>query len=156
MNITLPRTLHRLPFGGDAARAGDDTVAQLDLFRRCTKAELATVERLAADMVVEAGAVLAREGAAAQQFVVVVSGRVVLEQGGQRVGTLTAGGHLGEGALLTDGLHTVTATAETDARVLVFGVREFADLIMSVPPVGRVLLEVNSRLLRQAQEQAAA
>jgi protein phosphatase len=108
---------------------GQHTVDQLrsvDHFRGCTRGQLREVSRLAEHVEVNGGEILAREGRIEREFYLILTGTVVVTQGGRRVNTLGPGDFFGELAAMNPGPRNATVTALTDLDVLVIGPREFA------------------------------
>ena len=103
------------------------------LFAEMSKRELVEVARLADDLHVEAGDVLAREGEIGHEFFVVVEGEVEVRRNGRLVRKLTAGDFFGEIALVADVPRTATVTAPGAVRVLVMTARDFRTLMKELP-----------------------
>ncbi|MEO8207954.1 MAG: cyclic nucleotide-binding domain-containing protein [Chloroflexota bacterium] len=93
------------------------------------------VATLARELLAPAGTVLMREGEPAESFYVIVSGTVHIERGGGIVRSMSAGGFLGEVALVEDRGRTATATCATDCEFLEFGTFEFGRLMSTFPDV---------------------
>jgi CRP-like cAMP-binding protein len=119
------------------------------LFERCTKKELGALARLATPVAVEEGRVLAEEGAAGREFVVVVDGVASATSGGEEVGKVGPGSFFGELALLDGGPRTATVRAETPMLVLVLNRSEFNTLVdQAIPSVLRRMLVTLAERLR--------
>jgi CRP-like cAMP-binding protein len=116
-------------------------IDDLDLFADCTRAELEQISSLTTYLRIPSGQVLIREGSAAKEFIVIVSGsaRVTREtdHGVVEVADVGKGDFLGEMALLTGSARTATATATTDLVVLVSSVGEFRSIMEIAPSVAR-------------------
>ena len=136
-------------------RLSDDPLAGLSLFAECTREELAIVSRLTEDVTVAAGTVLAREGAIANQFFVLVEGRAVVTRGGETIGVLWPGEVFGDAALAVSGEHHFGLVADTESRLVVAGVRQFQTLTSTIAPVTRALLANSSKRMRQLVDLAA-
>jgi CRP-like cAMP-binding protein len=112
---------------------------ELELFANCTRAELEQISPLTTSLRILEGQVLIREGSAAKEFVVIVSGtaRVTREtdHGIVEVAEVGKGDVLGEMALLTGSARSATATATTDLVVLVSSVGEFRSIMEIAPSV---------------------
>src|SRR4051794_5550211 len=82
---------------------------------------------------VDAGSVVARQGAPADKFVIVVEGEVEVsregESGSERVTTLGPGDFFGEVAILVDTPRTATLTAATDATLLTMDHDQFRNVV---------------------------
>lgn len=116
----------------------DDRVAVLrgvPLFAGLDERSLQAVAILAHEAAFKAGDVLMVEGEAGETFYVIVEGTVRIEQGDRTVRSLTAGGFLGEIALVERRPRTATATCVTDVRVLEVRAHEFERLLETLPAV---------------------
>jgi trk system potassium uptake protein TrkA len=112
-----------------AIAAGLPIFAKLEL--RSQEA-VATQARVVA---VPAETVLLREGEPAESFYVIVSGTVRVERQGRFVRSMSAGGFLGEVALIEGSERTATATCATDCELLEFGSFEFGRVMAAFPDV---------------------
>lgn len=116
-------------------------VAGLPIFARLEPRSQEAVATQGRVIAVPAGTVLLREGEPAETFYVIVSGTVRVERHGRFVRSMSAGGFLGEVALLEGSDRTATATCATDCELLGFGKFEFGRLLAAFPDV-RARLEV--------------
>ena len=96
------------------------------------------VSRLLRERACTFGEVVVSEGAPAQAFYVVESGRlrvVKQAQGGEEVmlNVLTSGDAFGEMALLDGGVHTATVRCSTDAKLLILDEKDFRQLVAETP-----------------------
>jgi CRP-like cAMP-binding protein len=78
---------------------------------------------------VPAGRALFTEGEAGDRFYLVRAGALRVTRGGERLAELTVGDYLGEGALLTTGRRSATATAVGEVKVLAMTRASFAALV---------------------------
>ena len=116
----------------------EDTVAILrgvPLFADLGERSLQAVAILAHEATFKAGDVLMVEGEAGDTFYVIVEGTVRIEQEDRTVRSLTAGGFLGEIALVERRPRTATATCVTDVRLLELRAHEFERLLDTLPAV---------------------
>jgi CRP-like cAMP-binding protein len=104
-------------------------LSKVPLFAGCVTREMQEIGRLADEVTVRAGKVLAKEGAVAHEFYVIVEGSIEISRKGKRLRTLGPGDFFGELALLGKVPRTATATALTPSRLLVVGHREFTTLL---------------------------
>jgi CRP-like cAMP-binding protein len=133
------------------ARANvDKLLSTVPLFSHCTKKELARLSLLTTRVVIPAGQVLARQGQAGREFVVIVDGTATVAIDGQPVATLGPGDFFGEIALLDGGPRTATVTADTDLVADVMSHQEFATLLMNAPNVTTAILKGVAARLRAA------
>lgn len=105
------------------------------LFADLDERSLQAVAILAHDHRAAAGDVLMLEGEAGDAFYVIVDGTVRIEQGDRTIRSMTAGGFLGEIALVDRRPRTATATCVTDAHLLEIRAHEFERLLDTLPAV---------------------
>lgn len=114
-------------------------LASQPLFARCTRAEIRRIARAGDLCAVRAGAVLCGEDRIGYWLYVVMSGSIGLARRGRSRETVTAGGHVGEVAILGFGPQPMTATALTDSVVFVLGRRDVLDLVAQLPSLQQAL-----------------
>lgn len=107
------------------------------LFADLDDRSLQAVAILAHEVAFAAGDAFMLEGENGNEFYVIVDGTVRIERGGRAVRSMTAGGFLGEIALLEQRPRTATATATTDVRALEIRSHEFERLMATLPEVQR-------------------
>ena len=117
------------------------------LFSECSGRDIEWIARTADTLDAGAGSVLAIGGGRVREFIVVLDG--VLSAGDVVFGRSS---YFGETGLLDGQPHNATIEALTDARLLVFGPREFRALLARVPSVARTLLEDLSGRVRDQDE----
>ena len=127
-----------------------DLVAGLPIFAKLEPRSQQAVATQAKVVALPAGAVLLREGDPAESFYVIVNGTVRVERQGRFVRSMTAGGFLGEVALVEGSERTATATCATDCEVLEFGSIEFDRLMAAFPDVRA---RVEAALARRPHEE---
>jgi CRP-like cAMP-binding protein len=110
-------------------------LSKVPLFAGLGPRDLVKVGRLADEVTVPAGKVLAKEGASAEEFFVILEGTVKISRGGRTLRDLGAGEFFGELAMLGKVPRTATATALTSADLLVVGHREFITLLTEYPTI---------------------
>lgn len=110
-------------------------VASIPIFAKLELRSQQAVATQARVVSVAAGTVLLHEGEPAGSFFVIVSGTVHVERGGRFVRSMSAGGFLGEVALLEGSERTATVTCETDCELLEFGNLEFGRILATFPDV---------------------
>jgi CRP-like cAMP-binding protein len=137
----------------------EDKVAILravPLFADLDERSLQAVAILAHEAAFEAGDVLMVEGEAGESFYVIVDGTVRIEQGDRTIRSLTAGGFLGEIALVERRPRTATATCVTDVRALEVRAHEFERLLDTLPAVHRRIAAAIERRERSGGGTAGA
>jgi CRP-like cAMP-binding protein len=130
----------------------DDRVAALrgvPLFAGLDERSLQAVAVLAQPVDAKAGDVLILEGEQGDSFYVIVDGSVRVEHGDRTVRSMTAGGFLGEIALVEHGPRTATATCVTDCRLVELRRHEFERLLDTMPDVAR---RIQTAIERRARE----
>ncbi|MCW2497418.1 cyclic nucleotide-binding domain-containing protein [Jatrophihabitans sp.] len=131
----------------------DDTVlarlADIAVFRHCSKKELHEVTRLSTEVTVPEGRTLTTEGERGHEFAIVLSGTASVSRGGAVIATLAAGDHYGEMALLDDGPRTATIVATSPMSLAVVGRAEFGQLLEDVPALAVSILRGMARRLRE-------
>jgi CRP/FNR family cyclic AMP-dependent transcriptional regulator len=127
----------------------EDRVAILrgaPLFSDLDERSLHAVAILAREVTFTAGDTLIAEGDAGEAFYVIVDGTVRIEHDDRTIRSMTAGGFLGEIALVGHRPRTATATAVTEVRALELQSHEFNRLLESLPAVhARVLAAIERR-----------
>lgn len=126
-------------------------VAQMSLFRDCTAAELRLICGWADVIEVPAGCILAVEGTASREFVILVRGVAAATNGGSAV-VLGRGSFFGHDTLIERGVHRATVTTLAPTQVMVFGVKEFRAALDRFPTMARAVLRDLSSRLRSATQ----
>ncbi len=130
-----------------------DHFKTISFFSACTNKELELVSRATTEVRFDAGRVMAAQGKAGHELVVIVSGTARVSIDGHDVATLSEGECFGEIALIDGGPRSATVTAETDVVAEVIGHRELEALLLDSPHVARSLLVGLARRLRAADAQ---
>lgn len=124
-------------------------VEKLDLFRDCTKRQLAMIADVLVEQEVPAGNPLTREGQDGGTAYIIVEGEADVVRGGHSLATLGANDVVGELSLLDQQPRTATVTATTELKVLAMSHKDFTKLIGSVPELSQSLLSVLAKRLRE-------
>lgn len=132
-----------------------DTLSRVKLFERCSKTELAAVAELTTPISVAPGRELCKEGGLGHEFFVIVDGTATITQRGKDTRRIGPGTAFGEIALLDRGPRTATVRAATPMTLLVLNPREFGDLLLRAPNVGRKLLATMAARLRTTEKKIA-
>jgi len=133
----------------------DDKVAVLrgvPLFADLDERGLQAVALLAREVTPTAGEVLMLAGEPGDELYVIIEGSVRIEHGDRSVRSMTAGGFLGEIALVDRRPRTATATCVTDCRLLAIRGHEFERLMDTMPAVRR---RVQATIERRARADAS-
>jgi protein lysine acetyltransferase len=122
-------------------------IAELELFAKCTKAQLRKIRSLTTYLRIPRDSVLIRQGSVAKEFIIIGRGTArvsrAADDGQKTVAEVGSGEVLGEMALLTGSRRTATATAATDLGVLVSSAREFQEILRVAPSVADRVFEIS-------------
>jgi CRP-like cAMP-binding protein len=132
-----------------------DSLRRSPLFADLSKDELEQLAKRTEDLEVPEGKILTREGETAQEFFVIIDGKVDVTKGGTRLRTLGEGDFFGEIGLFEDVPRTATVTAITPLRFFVLTRQSFWGMIDSMPQVERKILRALARRL-MAQDPTVA
>jgi len=127
----------------------DELLAQVPLFKDLSKSHLRRVRSLATRVDVSPGRVLAREGGAGHEFVIVLEGEVEVRQGDEVVATCGAGDYFGEISLIDRRPRTATVVATSPAVLDVIGQREFSGLLAEEPEIAEQIRATAARRLEE-------
>ena len=116
-------------------------ISRIPLFEACSQAELARVATITVQVDVPAGQLLIREGAAGDDFFILVRGSAEVLKGKRKVATLRAGDFAGEVALLTDAPRTATVRTTSPATTLRASRKGFTALLDTSPKIQRKVLK---------------
>jgi CRP/FNR family transcriptional regulator, cyclic AMP receptor protein len=122
-------------------------LAEVPLFAKCSKRELARLLSRVRTEVVDAGHTLFVEGAPSANLYVILTGSVVVRKNGRRVARLGPGDVVGELSVILGTARTATVEAETPIEWLVLDRASLREAIDEVPGLGwNVLQSVAARL----------
>ena len=123
------------------------------LFSGCTKAQLQEIARVADELNVPAGTVLARQGDTGSELFVIVEGTVTVTRDGEEVASVGRGGFVGELAVLAQVPRNATVTAASDLDLLVLTPLGLSQLLDDIPGLAKhLLLEVVDRLVSSSED----
>src|SRR5690349_11825441 len=128
-----------------------DLVKSVPLFEDLDRRELESLARTFRVREVDAGDTVVSEEKPAAGFFIVAEGMAKVTVRGQDRGTLTAGDHFGEIALLDQGARTATITAQTDMRLYGLTFWEFRPLVEQNSKIAWKLLQALARMLREVE-----
>jgi CRP-like cAMP-binding protein len=112
-----------------------DVLRSVPLFGDLDDRSLQAVAVLAREVSFKTGDALMLEGEIGDAFYVILDGTVRIDRGERQVRSLTAGGFLGEIALVERQPRSATATAVSDVRALELRHHEFERLFDTMPAV---------------------
>lgn len=112
-----------------------EVLRTVPLFADLDDRSLQAVAILAREVKLKAGEVFMLEGEIGDGFYVILDGTVRIDRGDRAIRSMTAGGFLGEIALLEKRPRTATATAVSDVTALELKHHEFERLLDTMPAV---------------------
>src|SRR3954471_21730331 len=124
-----------------------DALRRAPLFGELSRKELVQVARLADELEISAGTVLARQGEIGHEFFVVVDGEAEFTRNGRKLPIPKPVHFFGEISLIENTERLATVKAKTDMDVFVLGEREFRSLLDSNPRIERKVLKALARRL---------
>jgi len=139
-------------FGGRISQ--DDRIDRLEevgLLAGCSRRQLRAIARISEVIEVPAASVLARAGAAGDEFFLILDGSARVEVSARKRSRLEPGQYFGEMSLLDGGPRSASVTAETPLRLLVIKRRDFTTLLREAPELTQSLLATLSQRVRQAE-----
>ncbi len=116
-------------------------LADVPLFARCSRREIADIAGIAAEREFAPGEELTREGEPGSSFYVLLDGTVEISRAGENLGTRSRGDFFGEIALLAHSARTASIRTTSPARALVIPARAFRALIGRQPELQLKVLE---------------
>jgi CRP-like cAMP-binding protein len=116
-------------------------IAAVPIFAGCSRAQLREIGRIADELTVPEGTVLARQGAVGSELFIIIEGTAKVTRDGQEVATVGPGGFLGELAVLARAPRNATVTAETKMDVLVLTPVGLSQLLDDIPGLAKHLLQ---------------
>jgi CRP-like cAMP-binding protein len=119
-----------------------DSLKRVPLFSELNGRQLKKLGDLFRERTFQPGTSIVQEGTmSGVGFFVVTDGEAAVIVGGTDVGTLTAGNHFGELALVSEGERTATVTARTQLQCLEIAFWDFRDFALQNPDVTWKLLQ---------------
>ena len=112
-----------------AVTAPPELVQQVPLFADLDKKELQALASSMKERTFDPGDTIASEGQTGVGFFLIEEGEATVTIGGDERGTLKAGDHFGEVALIDDGARTATVTAKTPLKVYGITAWEFKPMV---------------------------
>jgi CRP-like cAMP-binding protein len=131
-----------------------ELLRRVPLFTQCRGGSLDLISRLADEVDVPDGYTLMRQGDLAQEFFLIVDGRVRIERDGATINSLGPGDFLGEIALLEESRRTATAVTEGPAKLLVITHRGFNSLLDSSSTIRAAIMQGLAARLRRLEPDA--
>jgi len=123
-----------------------DLIADLDLFAKCDRKQLATIVSLSTQVTLPAGSVLCRRGERGREAFVLIEGSVAVSIEEEAIAVLRPGSVFGEMSLLDGEPRVANVTATSQVSVLVLTPLELASVLEAVPSVrARVFSTLGAR-----------
>jgi CRP-like cAMP-binding protein len=119
-----------------------ELIKRVPLFSKLSKKALEEVSRIADELDLPEGKVMATEGDRGREFFILLEGAADVTKGNRSINTMKEGDFFGEIALVTKMPRTASVTATTPVRVLVITERDFGALIKHSDEVSRGVAEV--------------
>jgi phosphoenolpyruvate synthase/pyruvate phosphate dikinase len=133
-----------------------DSVRSSRLFANLAPEELARIAALFKERRFAAGETVIKEGSGGAAFYVIDSGEATVTVGGEPRGTLAAGDHFGEIALIDEGVRTATITAATDLVCQGLTLWEFRPFVQENGAIGWTIMQTLARELRAVEQTLAS
>jgi CRP-like cAMP-binding protein len=122
-------------------------LANVPLFERCSRRDLAKIAAIAHETDFPAATAVVSEGDVGSEMFIVLEGEVDVRRGGRKLATLRKGHFFGEIALITGSVRTATVTTGTPLTALVLSRNDFRKLLADSPALQfKLLQEVAERL----------
>jgi CRP/FNR family cyclic AMP-dependent transcriptional regulator len=134
--------------------APPDLVQRVPLFSDLNKQEVQGLASSMKERTFNEGDTIASEGQSGIGFFVIEEGEATVTIGGQERGTLKAGDHFGEIALIDDGARTATVTAKTPLKAYGITAWEFRPMVEQNAGLAWKLLKELAKRLRDAEARA--
>jgi len=133
-----------------------DALKKVPLFSGLSRRYLDLIARQTDEVREEAGAMLAKQGALGQEFLLLVEGGARVEKDGTVIARLGPGDFFGEMSLIDGMPRSASVIAESPCVLLVIQSRSFRGLLDEVPELPRKLLVTVGARLRAADAKIAS
>ena len=131
--------------------AHEKELAEIPLFSRLEEDDIARLAKSVVPRSYAKGATIVKEGEQAVAFYVIVSGKVDVTKGGEKVGEKRAGEPFGEMALLDGYPRSTTVVASEDTECLVMTRWDFTAELKSNPSIALSMLPELSKIIRRLE-----
>ena len=135
--------------------APPELVQKVPLFADLDKREIQGLASSMKERTFKEGDTIASEGETGIGFFLIEEGEATVSIGGEERGTLKAGDHFGEVALIDDGARTATVTAKTPLKVYGITAWEFRPMVEENASLAWKLLQEMAKRLRDAELRAS-
>jgi CRP-like cAMP-binding protein len=124
----------------------------VNLFSRCSNAELGRAASLTTEYTASPGEVLTRRGERGLEFFVIIEGTATASRNDVVLATMGPGSFFGELAILDGGLRTATVTADTEMQLLLLSRKEFTALLRLAPEFALKIIDELASRMRKTDE----
>jgi CRP-like cAMP-binding protein len=132
-----------------------DALKKVPLFSNLNKRSLDDISKIADEVEVPAGKVLAKQGTLGLEFTFILEGEARVEKDGKVINRLSANDFYGEIAIIDRKPRTATVIAETDMKLLVVHSRFFQPLLEKTPGLANQLIIALCKYVREAESKHA-
>jgi CRP-like cAMP-binding protein len=133
--------------------AYEDVIAQVDLFSRLAKDDLARIAKAVVPRTYPPGDQIVKEGDQAVAFYIITKGKVDVRKGEKSVNTLGAGESFGEMALLDGYPRSTSVFALEDTECLAMTRWDFTAELNTNPSIAVAMLPILSKRIRELMGQ---
>ncbi len=119
-----------------------DALGKVDLFSGLSKKELTALARLADEVDVGEGTILATQGEHGRQVEVILAGSAVVRRNGRKVADLGVGDVVGEISLVTHRPRNADVVTSEPSTLLVLDGRAFDTVMSEMPSVAQKVLRI--------------
>ncbi len=132
-----------------AKSSATDHLANVPLFRACSKKDLAKIAKAGTVIDVPDGHVLTTQDTSSREAFVLLEGDAIVKRNDRKVAELGPGAVIGELGLLDQGPRTATVVTKGPAQVMALAPRDFAGILDEVPALSRKLLKSLAAEIRE-------
>ena len=136
-------------------RAHEAVIANVDLFRDLSKAQLKRLAGAASEVSHPPGKAVATEGGGALAFHLIIEGSATVSKDGRALRTLGPGDYFGEISMIDGRPRSATVTALEALKVMAIPHQDFEAVVDEDPEVARRLLKTLCARLREAEARAS-
>ena len=136
-------------------RAHETVIADVDLFRDLSKAQLKRLAGAAREVLHPPGKAVATEGGGALAFHLIIEGSASVSRDGRELRTLGPGDYFGEISMIDGRPRSATVTAREPLKVMAIPHQDFEGVLDQDPEVARRLLKTLCARLREAEARAS-
>jgi CRP-like cAMP-binding protein len=136
-------------------RAHEAVIANVDLFRDLSRAQLKRLANAASEVSHPPGKAVATEGGGALAFHLIIEGSATVSKDGRVLRTLGPGDYFGEISMIDGRPRSANVTALEALKVMAIPHQDFEAVVDEDPEVARRLLKTLCARLREAEARAS-